>query len=276
MRVLRGWLLMAVVWAGAAHAGEPLDGQAGMDAGAFANRFAAVAELGLSLGHYSNPGSNGDSATVAGLGSASVPLGDTAALQVDLENTFSKYDGNRVWRDVTGTVHLFTRDPARGAFGVVAGISHVYPDSSFTGVYDAGAVGIEGLAYFGRVTATGQLAYGHFDFVGNPTDSVIANAGLRYYPSDNTMVAGKLGVVGNNTKVGNDWTLFQGQARFEHRISGTPVSIGANYLYTSWDSDRWEQVFGLFGRVYFGGESLFQDDRTGRSMDALTNPLVWN
>lgn len=275
MRGIGGGTFAAVLMVTAVQAGEPV-GAGGMAAGQFENRFSAVVELGASFGTFDNSTTRGDSATGTGLVSVSAPLGVAAGVQLDVENTFTRYSGDRVWRDVTATAHLFARDPQRGAIGVVAAGSHLYPDNAFGGTWDAWAAGFEALAYIDRVTATAQVAYADYDFPGNRTEAVIANAGLRYFPSDNTMLAGKLGVVGNEPATGADWTLIQGQARVEHRFADTPFSVGANYLYTSWDSDRWEQVFGLFGRVYLGGESLFENDRAGRTMDPLTNPLVWN
>lgn len=274
MRIFTGTVLAAILLGSPAHATEPT-AESGMAAGQFENRFSAVVELNFGFNHYYAYGSDSDGWTVGGLGSVAVPIGQTLVFQADIENSFIKYDDDTIWRDVTGTAHLFARDPERGAIGIVAAASHLYPNY-FTSNWEAAAVGIEGHGYFNRVTATGQIAYAHYDFVGNPTDSVIANVGFRYFPTDNFMISGKLGVVGNDPTLNNDWTLLQGQARAEYRFSGTPFGIGANYLYSSWDSDNREQVFGVFARLHFGNKSLFENDRTGPSMDPLTDPLTWN
>ena len=90
------------------------------------------------------------------------------------------------------------------------------------------------------------------------------------------MISGKLGLVDTDTPDGADWTMMQAQARLEHRFSEKPFGIGANYLYTVWDEDHNEQVVSLFARMYFGSKTLFENDRTGNSMDSLAEPLARN
>jgi opacity protein-like surface antigen len=181
--------------------------------------------------------------------------------------------------------HLSWRNPGSllGAFGGVAYSNNLYDYTDFSSWFG----GVEGQAYFGPLTLYGQLGYSASINGEDAFDHVwFARAVARYFLTPNTKLQAEVGYADGAWAYEGDpahiWTWGLG---VEHRLTG-PLSLTLDYV--GYDSrnptdDYWHTGHQVTAgvKLYFGGKTLLENDRTGATLDLpkIFRPLTasgWN
>lgn len=237
-------------------------------------------------------------------GSFALPIGGAVGAQFDgqFSRTYFKpndcSDCDRLHTDgSTAAVHLFVRSPEIGLIGLVGQRS----TRTATRGRDATTwfVGGEGKLYMGRVTFTGQMAYGtvesnNSDFRNNGPFATIK---LRYFPRDNLMVElrgshGQLSSSPTETAgydcpdycYGEKTSMWGLGAKAEFRLPGSRLSLFTQvdhrkleskdfYIDVPYFSNSGQKSTNLRAMVgikfNFGASSLFSSDRSGAALDPI-------
>ena len=193
-------------------------------------------------GKLSAFGGSDDGSLYGVTGSYTIPLGLPYGFQLDGLVGSGK---GAPFYGVAG--HLFWRDPAKGLLGLYG--SYVSWDLSQGGAKgaDVGKAGVEGEAYFGRVSLEGLAAYQfgtNTGFAGRAT--------LAFYPTDNWRIDGGVSYLEGPGAIGTIGTEWQPHA-------GKGLSLWAK---GSIGQNDYKQVLGGV-RYYFGdpGKSLIDRQR---------------
>lgn len=149
--------------------------------------------------------------------------------------------------------------------------------------------GVEGQAYFGDITVSGQLAKQQFinqkDISGQGTllnDGYVANLKARYFLKDNWKVEAsyaynKININQGGIPVNGDFTNTADQQSFgigtEYRLTDNPLSMFAQYNRNqisigNWNVDSNQFFAGL--KINFGSTSLKARDQSGASLDPVS------
>ncbi|MCX5567976.1 hypothetical protein [Kaistia nematophila] len=193
-------------------------------------------------------------------GSLAIPLGERGGVQLDALGGISQENGF-----AGSAVHLFTRDPEKGAVGAYA--SYLYGNGSYQdgdsfeqGVSQA-KVGVEGQLYLDRFTLEG--------LAGVNWDSLDDNAGLfaegraSWYATDNFKVNAGLRYA---DAFGSDRTEVVGGAEYLTQFStGTAASIFGDVAFDVGGNDGGGNDVTAMGGLRFhfgtGNKSLIRRDR---------------
>lgn len=220
----------------------------------------------LYLGGVRFPNSGGTIWTGGGTGRVNIPVAGRWNLQGDVT-----YD--RIWSDdrhlggIGGAVHGYYRDPDRFAAGVFA----AYESYDFGGggsAYDY-AIGPEAQVYFGNLTVYGQASIGQLNLESFDADQWGVRGVVRYFIQKNFRLDAELAF--NRTDIGVNEDIFGAALQAMYRFDDTPWSLFGRYQFEhtnigSFDAgDTHKFLIGM--RASFGGNSLFDEDRQGATMD---------
>ena len=170
--------------------------------------------------------------------------------------------------DLTGTLHLFTRDPHRYALGAYGHLGQV--NGLNDKKEDISLVGLEAAAFLGQFTLMGQVGRGTIKTATQSYSTVLGTGTARYYINDNLRLNATLSL--DDTELTNassssthfgvhaDWrmakaplTLFAGYRFEREKLDVNGVSIDPV------DSD----VFFVGARFHWGSKSLKDEERRG-------------
>ncbi|WP_156830887.1 hypothetical protein [Kaistia granuli] len=193
-------------------------------------------------------------------GSLAIPLGERGGVQIDALGGISQENGF-----AGSAVHLFTRDPEKGAIGAYA--SYLYGNGSYKdgGDYEQGVsqakVGVEGQLYLDRVTLEG-LAGVNWDSL-DDSAGLFAEGRANWYATDNFKVNAGLRYA---DAFGGDRTEVVGGAEYLTQFTtGTAASIFGDVAFDVGGSDRGGSDVTAMGSLLFhfgtGNKSLIRRDR---------------
>jgi hypothetical protein len=196
----------------------------------------------------------GNDADIYGGASFSMPMGDRLGMQAD-------FSVQNVWGDTMtgGNLHLFTRDPDRYLFGVVAGGGGSDHASLFY-------VAPEMELYLGNVSLETWGGYVSVDKSGSPAkDKFFIQSDLAFYATDNLRLT-----IGGSSVAGFD----SGHVGVEYLIDSQqmPIALTANAQV---GDNKFAEVTGGLS-IYFGGESKSlirrhrEDDPRNRSLSLFS------
>jgi hypothetical protein len=253
----------------------------------------------LGYSHYSPDGAHSVSDSTYGFrGTAAYQDQNHFGAQVD--GVFSHYDiGGSNVNNVDLAGHLFYRNDQFLIGGILqyrnpnlnlkSTGNYIYDWllNSFTDSIVTEQVfwGAEGQAYFGDVTVSGQLAKQEFvnqkDFSGSKMldDGYVANIKAKYFINDNWKV--DVGFNYNKTNTANGFFSNDSfdQKTYtigtEYRLADKPVSVYAQYnrnemSISNYNLDTDQLTVGL--KFNFGSTSLKERDRSGASLDPISQP----
>lgn len=207
--------------------------------------------------------------SIGGHGRATAPVGNSGS-HVQLDGSFDHFDDNGSLDMQDFTVHGFWRNPmyAAGAFGGYN--QYEVGNDSLESLY----LGVEGQYYFDRVTLYGQVSYDRIDFGALDGDQYYGRLVGRYFATDNIKIEGEVGLGRLLTSL-NDVDEITVGALAEYRFDQWPVGLFGGYYLTHFEVGPFDYEFHDFrigGRIYFGSDSLFDNDRNGTSFD--TRPTI--
>ncbi|MET4635876.1 hypothetical protein [Kaistia defluvii] len=193
-------------------------------------------------------------------GSLAIPLGERGGVQLDALGGISQENGF-----AGSAVHLFRRDPEKGAIGAYA--SYLYGNGSYQDGtdYEQGLsqakVGVEGQLYLDRFTLEG-LAGVNWDSLDDDA-GLFAEGRANWYATDNFKINAGLRYA---DAFGNDRTEIIGGAEYLTQFStGTAASIFGDVAFdVGGNDDGGNDVTAMGGlRFHFGtgNKSLIRRDR---------------
>lgn len=193
-------------------------------------------------------------------GSLAIPLGERGGVQLDALGGISQENGF-----AGSAVHLFTRDPEKGAVGAYA--SYLYGNGSYKDGddYEQGVsqakVGVEGQLYLDRFTLEG-LAGVNWDSL-DDSAGLFAEGRANWYATDNFKVNGGVRYA---DAFGGDRTEIVGGAEYLTQFStGTAASVFGDVAFDVGGSDGGGNDVTAMGGLRFhfgtGNKSLIRRDR---------------
>lgn len=232
----------------------------GVAAAALAAAGAAHAQSGYVGLSYQNTdvGGGGDLDTTSVSGS--VLLSDN----VQVDGRYGSIDASGGSGDYWGlTGHLFTRSET-GLFGGYLGYDTV--DLGGSSNADEWSAGVEGQYYTGRTTWTGALGYA--DTEGDVSVTHL-DGEARHFVTDNFSLQGNLGYGNVNFDGGGDDDYVSYGIGAEYQLSTAPVSFYGGLQRVDLDGGDIDSI-GAGVRWNFGGQSLFERNRSGASLSRNT------
>ncbi len=157
--------------------------------------------------------------------------------------------------------HLFSRGP-QWLWGGYAGFT-TFDSSGLS--FDEWTIAGETQFYMSRTTLTGVLSYTSSDYIGD-LDQWALDGELRHFVSDNFSLQGNVGFAHVSDVDVDGWTAGVGG---EFQFDGAPISLYGGYQHADYDGPE-SDAFTIGARWNFGGQSLFERNRSGAS---LTRPV---
>lgn len=157
--------------------------------------------------------------------------------------------------------HLFTRNDAF-LFGGFANYGNTDVDGADD--FDAWSVGLEGQYYLSRTTLDAALSYGEGDDI--DAEFTGLDLGATHFLTDNFSFGGNLGF-GNIEGGGADADTLTYGLGAEYQFASAPISIFGGWQHAELDdADADADSLGIGVRYNFGGQSLFERNRSGASL----------
>ncbi len=187
-------------------------------------------------------------------------LGGSVALgsNVQLDGRYANFDGSGSFDGFNIGGHVFSRGD-HWLWGGFIGYSDI--DSSS----DEWMVAAETQFYMARTTISGALSYTDSEFIG-PLDFWALDGEVRHFVADNFSIQGNLGYGRIDSGGSADtWSMGLGA---EWQLESAPISIYGGYQRFDIDSaPDSTDAFGIGARWNFGGQTLFERNRSGASLN---------
>jgi hypothetical protein len=217
-------------------------------------------------------------ALLEGTGRVNIPLAGPWSFEAEATASSSWESG--VTSSAIGAYgHLWTILPgsALGVFGGASTGDITYPAYAYSQPVsaDTGTAGIEGEAYFNRLTLGGQVSISNTTFddgfaSSQDHHSWRARGYLSYYLTPDTKLVGDVRYTYFDERIDStDQERWDFVGTVEHRFAGTPWSIWASGTYSSfsstvdnnWTGNQWSALVGVRLFTDVPGSTLYRHDR---------------
>jgi hypothetical protein len=232
-----------------------------LGAAALLAAFAAAPAAMAYTGHADASYATDDDGNVDTIGVGAVVAFDANALGVQLDFDYANSSGDDGFGDsdfVGIGGHVYTQNN-KYLIGGYAGYNNVSPDDGDD--FDSWMVAAEGQYYLDRTTLGATVFYNETDAAGDPSATGV-QGDVKHFYGDNFAVGANLGWASFDSDFGDDdgWSAGVGA---EYQLASTPVSFFGGWQHSDSDDGDELDVLGVGARWNFGGQSLFDRNRSG-------------